>query len=869
MPARPSMARVYVSGMIILVISAALTIAYLAVHQQYTRFEAQSSELDTLFYSQSEQNARNEVRRIIEYVDFTRTSLTGYARDRLRARMAYVYQYALTAYHELGEDRPALKTLLQHTLQELSVREDGVFFMVNSAGELLIDPGQDDTAYSHALSGFLPSLKDMIAQAKDSGESFMIVNETLAAGQKDHRHVIYLRYFAPLDCIIGTDEYVSAVEEQVQQNVLARIAARTPDTAFVSLVVNEQGRPMFAGDSVTDTAAIFRLDDTGENQSAASLWSQLRDIADDHSVVTREFVSPTTGERSVFAIERIPEWNWYVVAHASMAQLDRSLQLAHGQLKTQFRVDIGLILGVAVFSILLSLVVGRRIMRRVAWGFDQFNRFFSQAKSGGDYIDSDQLPYTEFVYLAETANAALREKKLAREALQDSEERLRMALELSGYYIWEFDIVSRRVLVASGFWSRLGYPEKEGQAFPFEGFDEYVHEDDRDVLGAVFARNLVGFESTGIEGRLRDVNGKYHWFLIRGGMVKSNSVAKSRRALGTVVDITQHKELEIALVHARNSADDASFAKSQFLSAMSHELHTPLNGVIGYTQILLRQNGLSDDQRSYLQSIKDSADELQFMISDILNLAKIESGQILLHEEICRVRGLMQTIADISKRKAEARDQRYTWEVAPDVPAQFIVDTRRLRQLLTNVIDMSIRSGNADATNIQVEYLAISHQVMFVVTDRGMPLKQVIGEQVFPDVGKSEGKGSDSTVLGFGICQRIAAAMGGELELNEREGGGNLIQLLLPVKQAQSDARAVSESDAPVCLSTEVDPGMLEDARQAAIEGDIDRLQQWLTDQRRNASANTADWLDYLQKLVNNFDLDTLQDQLTVDQGID
>src|SRR5690606_8405773 len=184
--------------------------------------------------------------------------------------------------------------------------------------------------------------------------------------------------------------------------------------------------------------------------------------------------------------------------------------------------------------------------------------------------------------------------------------------------------------------------------------------------------------------------------------------------------LDQRMAVERELIAARISAEEANQAKSQFLSTMSHELRTPLNGVLGYAQILMRDAALSDDQHRHLAAIQSCGEHLLTLINDVLDLAKIESGELEVIARDCHLYPLLSATADVVRGKADAKGLVFTLYIAADVPSHVWLDDVKLRQILINLLGNAVKFTESGSVTLTVRVSDDGAHLLFEVSDTGI-----------------------------------------------------------------------------------------------------------------------------------------------------
>ncbi len=244
---------------------------------------------------------------------------------------------------------------------------------------------------------------------------------------------------------------------------------------------------------------------------------------------------------------------------------------------------------------------------------------------------------------------------------------------------------------------------------------------------------------------------------------------------GVATDVTGRREAARALEAARDAADAASRAKSYFLASVSHELRTPLNGILGYTQILRREPGLSERQREGLRVIHESADHLLALINDVLDLSKIEAGRIELQEADFDLPGFVAGVERTIAPRATGKGILFESEVAGDLPAWVRGDEQRLRQVVYNLVANAVKFTMAGGVVFSVQRRE-ADVIRFSVSDTGPgiaaeDLARLF--QPFTQVGPQSNSAACGTGLGLAISRSLVERMGGTLNVESRPGWGS------------------------------------------------------------------------------------------------
>jgi signal transduction histidine kinase/CheY-like chemotaxis protein len=242
---------------------------------------------------------------------------------------------------------------------------------------------------------------------------------------------------------------------------------------------------------------------------------------------------------------------------------------------------------------------------------------------------------------------------------------------------------------------------------------------------------------------------------------------------------------------ARCVAELANRAKSQFLSTMSHELRTPLNAILGYAQLLDTDSGLNERQRRGIQTIRTSGEHLLSLIIDILDLSRIEAQRLELMPTPVELGPFLRSVADVVRVKADEKNLILAFDAAPDLPAVVLVDERRMRQVLLNLLGNAVKFTDSGTVSLCVINEVRQHDhslVRFEVRDTGVGIKPEDLPTIFEafeqvgDVRRREA----GTGLGLTITRALVGAMGGDIRVTSEPGRGTQFSFSLRLKHAQT-----------------------------------------------------------------------------------
>lgn len=467
-------------------------------------------------------------------------------------------------------------------------------------------------------------------------------------------------------------------------------------------------------------------------------------------------------------VEPMPSTGWAVVSLRLVSDVKDAVRGA--RLGALLIVALGLALALAI-----ALASADRLMRPVA---DLVSR--ARAVGAGSYQPSpEHYRYEELEELSTAFNDMATSVSRREEEVAESARRFRLLVESLRAVPWEYDpvadafnYVGPQLTNLFGYapdswadfasWAAMVHPEDRARAIQARA-DAAEHRQDYDLLYRMVAS----------DGRTLHVH----------DIVSVQTRADSGlRLVGVLLDITERAEVE-ELRLAAQTAEAASQAKSSFLACMSHEFRTPLNSILGFSQVLL--SGLSgevnEEQHRQLGMIRRSGGHLMLLVNDILDLERIESGAVEISSAPLDMSALIATAIDEVAPLAAVKGL----GVEKDVPNSEVCiesDEDRVRQILLNLLSNAIKFTDEGRIKIVVTP-AREGFVTISVCDTGVGIPPNLLEDVFEEfktMGRANGTSQEGTGLGLAISRRLARMLGGDLVAASEVGSGSTFTLTLP-----------------------------------------------------------------------------------------
>jgi signal transduction histidine kinase len=274
-------------------------------------------------------------------------------------------------------------------------------------------------------------------------------------------------------------------------------------------------------------------------------------------------------------------------------------------------------------------------------------------------------------------------------------------------------------------------------------------------------------------------------------------------------DIADLKSSQKALESARVAADNANLAKSAFLANMSHEIRTPMNGVLGLTELVLHTE-LTDRQRQYISLANQSAKGLMVIIDDLLDVAKIEAGQMVIEHRAFSVRKCLEEALSPLLLTGHQKGLVLSWTVADDVPVTLLGDVVRLRQVVINLAGNAVKFTHEGKVQVHVECVSPPDPqeptltLRCSVSDTGIGMSADQLERVFEPFAQADTsitRRYGGTGLGLAIVARLVKLMGGSVDVSSTPGTGSCISFTVDVGWPPSPLDADDSANAPISIN--------------------------------------------------------------------
>ncbi len=370
----------------------------------------------------------------------------------------------------------------------------------------------------------------------------------------------------------------------------------------------------------------------------------------------------------------------------------------------------------------------------------------------------------------------------------------------SGMWNMEFDSEGKMVSVtwSDEFRRMIGFHDVTDFPNTLEAWSARLHPEDCQRVLKEFYDTVADYtdrKTYDVEYQLKIKSGTWNWFHAMGRLIRRKD-GSPRTYVGMFIDITEAKEREIQLRNALRKAEEASIAKTTFLSHMSHDIRTPINGIMGMTSIALRHLDDREKTRDCLEKIDDASDHLLMLINDVLDMSRIEAGKMMLNHTPFDLVALVANCSSIIRGQLKNRDVQYSDDTSGVVHQHLVGDDLHLRQVIINILGNSVKFTK-DGGKISFRIGEIRTEsgkaiIRFEMEDTGIGMSPDFLPTIF-EAFTQESDGSRThytgTGLGMAITKQFVDLMEGTIRVESRLNVGTKFTVELPIEIDTSEEK--------------------------------------------------------------------------------
>lgn len=356
-----------------------------------------------------------------------------------------------------------------------------------------------------------------------------------------------------------------------------------------------------------------------------------------------------------------------------------------------------------------------------------------------------------------------------------------LALASSHVGLWNWDIQADKVTADNQLYDLLGLSVKDA-ACTYKDFLELTHPEDRERVENAIQSAIENKTEFQVEFRVIHADKSIHYLESRGGVHYHGG--KPLLMTGVTCDMTSHHLAEEDLKKAKEIAEEASRSKTGFMARISHDLRSPLNGIIGFAELMYhgKVGSISSEHKEYLGDILMSARQLLILINDVVDLAKVESGKMEFHPEKINLQKILDETESIFQHMIKEKNINFEIIVDPNLTAM-VIDPTRLKQVIYNYVSNALKCTQDNGV-VKIQVTPNDKKTFRLsVIDNGIGIKEndlqrlfIEFQQIDPTIAKKY----SGTGLGLALAKHIVEAQGGHVGVSSEYGKGSEFYVTLP-----------------------------------------------------------------------------------------
>lgn len=361
--------------------------------------------------------------------------------------------------------------------------------------------------------------------------------------------------------------------------------------------------------------------------------------------------------------------------------------------------------------------------------------------------------------------------KEATNALVETEERNRLALEAAEVGTWEWNCQTGLVTWSDSNERLYGIDPCTFKR-TYEGFLEFIHPEDVERIDTEVSRAFQSGTEVSFEYRIVQPGGRVRWLQSKAQFLVDPVTKAPQRLLGVTLDVTSRKETESELTQAKEAAEAANRAKSEFLANMSHEIRTPLGAVLGFSELLLNPDHTEAEKAHWVAAIRRNGEQLSKIIDDILDLTKVEAGKLEIEKVHFSLPSFLLESCTLLRLQAQSKGLRFDVVLRGEIPEIIYSDPIRLRQVLFNIVGNAIKFTERGGILIEASLFTCQQtardKVRLVVVDTGLGMSEDQQKRIFQTFTQADStmtRKFGGTGLGLVLSKKLTHQLGGDLEL--------------------------------------------------------------------------------------------------------
>lgn len=782
---KQSFAHMIMGSIISIAVLLILVVGHYWASYENMKYNNEYNTIKTELEENQKRLVSREVQRTLNYISYVRSLSKETMKSSLSNRVEVAHDIASNIYNEnkgkLSDKE--IKSLIKDALRPFRMSgPDDYVFIYSLDGDAVLLP---KSRKYEGLSGL--NLRDErgnyfihreVHLMKDVDVGFIYYNDyNENRGDSSLYKVSYIKKFIPYNWYIGSKLYLSDHEAKLKKDVINRISNIRFDSDGYVFIQQFNNVPILSQPTLTNKDTLINESELTERQKITEIARKGGGFVEYH------FKRPGRSEKEIKVsyVVQIPEWEWVIGAGYYTKDIDLVVAQKSKEIKSQ-RIKTITIITLALIAILLiGIALAKVVANQLKTGLSRIDKFFKSASTNYIVGNEDTLITPELISLGKSANKMVTDLKSIKVAFEKEHSLLRSIINSIPDMVFFKDLNSRYIGGNEAFLKYIGLNEIEligktdFEIFPLEAAKIYYENDLKILKDGIPIRN---------EEWVVMPNGKKLLF----DTLKVLCHDSSNNITGIICisrDITEKEIIQKKYIEAKEKAEESDRLKTAFLANMSHEIRTPMNSIIGFSN-LIAEGGLSEEEQSeYVEHIDTAINNLLNLINDIIDIAKIEAGQLTIKPEFFTLSKLLeeQHISALEyRRKAEKENVTITYTLDDKLQKiKILSDPYRLNQVITNLVVNAIKFTKEG--KIIFGCNLIEDRLYFYVEDTGIGISEKDIESLFTrfkQVGENKGYHAGGTGLGLAISKHIIDLMKGEIGVKSEKGTGSLFYFYIP-----------------------------------------------------------------------------------------
>jgi len=783
-----------------------LVIGSLSIIRESYRIKEESENLRISFIENQKKRVKYEVEKAVEFIEYNRSLSQEKIKQNLKARIDEAWEIANNIYQENKsvKNSQEIKKMICDALRPIRFNSGrGDIFIYSLDGVSVMLPrsryaeNRPSLNFQDSLGNFM--VRNEINMLKEVDHGFLTYRAPKSKHSPDSLiyKYTYIKKFSPFNWYFGSKDYLKDYELELKEEMLNWIShIRYGDEGYIYINSTDGKALLTNGVKADQPIDIFSSGDTNWVNVYKKQLGIVKSIGSGYNEYKFYKLASKDFEPKVSYMKLVNDWDWLIGAGFYKNDIEKEIVQKQAQLTAKINNWIIRLVLLISFFLILAFIFAKIFSNKLRKEFGKFNQSFRKASMESILMDKNQVSFAEFRELAESVNNTIQERDIARKAFDKEQALLRSLIDSIPDFIFFKDLNSKYVGCNKAFANYLGIDEKEiiGRSdydfFSKEVADSY-NESDIQILE----------DKTPIRNEEWNIfpDGSRHLL----DTVKVLYYDKKGKALGIMAlsrDITEKQETQEQFRAAKEKAEESDRLKTAFLANMSHEIRTPMNSIIGFSSLLTEENLSENDRSEYIQHINQAGESLLNLIDDIIDIAKIEAGQLTVSIESYSLNELFielhTTHAELIRRKFNSE---VVLKVIPsDLPYgnTIMTDPFRLKQVISNLLGNAMKFTTQGV--ISYGFRIENENILFFVKDTGIGISEDNQKIIFSRFRQAQNNRKrhfGGTGLGLAISQHIVGLLGGNIWVESTPGEGSTFYFTLPYNPVETQLKQVESKN--------------------------------------------------------------------------